>query len=99
MDFYSALKQNGLGHMVPPAQKQRTHVYSAHRSTPIQQTLLKDHQRYQQTVPPEFAYGNSYVEAMKPMTRTEYKALHNHASSVFDTAIKQLQSFSRSERW
>jgi hypothetical protein len=104
MDFYTALKHNGLGHMVPPKHKQRRTSYSlppVYSPTPIQQAMRKDHVRYQQTVPPEFAYGHSYREAMQPMSRTEMKQLHTTASSVFSKAIRQLGEYEEKahDRW
>ena len=100
-DFYTALRQNGLAHAIPKNTKQRTHVYSAHRTTPLQQVMRKDHVRYQMTVPPEFAYGHSYREAIQPMSRSEAKALHTHANNVFSKAIRQLGEYERKahDRW
>jgi hypothetical protein len=99
-DFYTALKQNGLGHMIPKHTKSRRYSQPSysHRPTRIQQTMQGDWEYYKATVPPEFR-GHSFIDAYKPMDRVEYKALHNHAHNVFDTAIKQLGQFARAGRW
>jgi hypothetical protein len=57
--------------------------------TSIQQKMAADWQRYCQTVPPEFR-GHSYLEAMKPSTPRELKAMSDRASDVFDGAMVAL---------
>jgi hypothetical protein len=102
LDYYTALRKAGLGQYVPNQFKQRRYPsmqsFPAHRTTTLQQAMLKDHERYCATVPPEWRYGTSYQNAMQPSGPVQLKQMHQHAMNVFDRAIGQLQSFERAGR-
>jgi hypothetical protein len=101
LDYFTALRKNGLGSYVPPAYKQRRSIPRSNlreMNPRYQQSHVKDWQRYQQTVWPEYR-GHSFIEAQKPSSPMQLKAMHQHALSVFDRTVAQLQAFERAGRW
>ena len=105
-DFYTALRQQGLSHLIPPAHKQRPSIprtityqrSSPSRVTSYEQKRAADWQAHCDAVWPEYR-GHSFIEAQKPMSKSQLKARHDYAMSVFDRALGQLQSFERAGRW
>jgi hypothetical protein len=104
-DLFEAFRKNGLAHAIP--KHARNHTSFSHSQSfsasqrhisPLQHAMLKDHARYQQTVPPEWRYGTSYQNAMQPMSQSEFKQLHTTASAVFDHAMHQLGEFEAKAR-
>jgi hypothetical protein len=101
LDYYTALRKNGLGSYVPPSYKQRRSILrSNHRemSPRYAQSQAKEWERYRQTVWPEYR-GNHFQEAMKPSSKSQLKAMHQNAMFVFERAVAQLQAFERAGRW
>jgi hypothetical protein len=95
LDYYTALRKAGLGQYVPNQYKQRRSIpRSNHRlmNPRYQQSQVKEWERYQQTVWPEYR-GHSFIEAQKPSSPMQLKAMHQHALSVFGRAVAQLQAF------
>ncbi len=103
--YYQALRENGMGYMVPKSTKSRRYSSSSYSprqsSTAMQRSILEDHARYRATVPMEFAYGHSYKEAMQPMNRREFKAFSSATRDAFDeffTCLDRLY-FGSNSQW
>ena len=102
MDYYTALRKAGLGAYVPASYKQRSRSYprSNHRvmNPRYQQSQVKEWERYQQTVWPEYR-GNHFQEAMKSSSPMQLKTMHTTAMAVFSKVIVQLGEYERAGRW
>jgi hypothetical protein len=117
LDYYTALIQAGLGKYVKHCKTSRYHstsgnVSSSHGSkhyTPVRMHTNTPYsaynrerawQRYCATVPEEYR-GRSFIDAQKPMTQSQFKAMSDYASMVFDGAIVALDRayYGRGASW
>jgi len=99
MDFYQALRAQGMGHRIPTKQRTSSHIQSHRAPSTLQKELIADWQRYCQTVAwPEYR-GNSYKDAQKPLGRAGMKHLHEFAMERFNNLEAQLREYHRRDRW
>jgi hypothetical protein len=99
MDFYTALRRAGLGHLVPSHTKQRSYpsrFYTSHKQRYVpQETTRQKQARY--GVWEEFR-GRTQ-DHIEPYSPARMKALHTHAMSVFDDAIAVLEKAYYGNQW